>query len=145
MLTATSQMSELLSLNQANIPTYQASHIAVQDFWQLVRVSILNFAVLVGLYIFSKEDLFTHKGLRLISMLHFTFASLFALITDWKLFSIYIALYGITPRRLLSGWFVTVLFVWCIFTLIRLYKPTQTTRLAIFYATLASLLSSFIL
>ena len=72
MLTATSQMSELLSLNQANIPTYQASHIAVQDFWQLVRVSILNFAVLVGLYIFSKEDLFTHKGLRLISMLLFT-------------------------------------------------------------------------
>lgn len=72
-------------------------------------------------------------------MLLFTFASLFALITDWKLFSIYIALYGITPRRLLSGWFVTVLFVWCIFTLIRLYKPTQTTRLAIFYATLASL------
>ena len=62
-------MGELLSLNQANIPTYQASHIAVQDFWQLVRVSILNFAVLVGLYIFSKEDLFTHKGLRLISML----------------------------------------------------------------------------
>lgn len=139
MLTATSQMSELLSLNQANIPTYQASHIAVQDFWQLVRVPILNFAVLVGLYIFSKEDLFTHKGLRLISMLLFTFASLFALITDWKLFSIYITLYGITPRRLLSGWFVTVLFVWCIFTLIRLYKPTQTTRLAIFYATLASL------
>ena len=82
MITATSQMSELLSLNQANIPTYQASHIAAQDFWQLVRVSILNFAVLVGLYIFSKEDLFTHKGLRLISMLLFTFASLFALITD---------------------------------------------------------------
>ena len=82
MLTATSQMSELLSLNQANIPTYQASHIAVQDFWQLVRVSILNFAVLAGLYIFSKEDLFTHKGLRLISMLLFTFARLFALITD---------------------------------------------------------------
>ena len=82
MLTATSQMSELLSLNQANIPTYQASHIAAQDFWQLVRVSILNFAVLVGLYIFSKEDRFTHKGLRLISMLLFTFASLFTLITD---------------------------------------------------------------
>ena len=94
-------MSELLSLNQANIPTYQASHIAVQDFWQLVRGSILNFAVLVGLYIFSKEDLFTNKGLSLISIILFTFASLFALINDWKLFSIYFALYGIKRRGLL--------------------------------------------
>lgn len=149
MLTATSQMSELLSLNQANIPAYQASHIAVQGFWQLVRVSILNFAVLAGLYIFSKENLFTHKGLRLISTLLFTFASLFALIAGWKLFGVYIALYGVTPRRLLSGWFVTVLFIWCILTLIRIYKPIQATRLAVFYATisftLVSLLGSFIL
>ena len=51
--------------------------------------------------------------------------------------------------RLLSGWFVTVLFIWCVLTLIRLYKPIQATRLAVFYATisftLVSLLGSFIL
>ncbi|MBS6381570.1 MAG: DUF4173 domain-containing protein, partial [Streptococcus sp.] len=149
LLTATSQMGELLSLNQVNIPAHQASHMAVQGFWQLVRVSILNFGVLVGLYLYSKENIFNHKGLRWISTLLFTFTSLFALIAGWKLFGVYIALYGITPRRLLSGWFVTVLFVWCILTLIRLYKPIQTTRLAIFYATisftLVSLLGSFIL
>ena len=61
-LTATSQMGELLSLNQVNIPAHQASHIAVQGFWQLVRVSTLNLGVLAGLYIFSKENFFTHKG-----------------------------------------------------------------------------------
>ena len=149
LLTATSQVGELLSLNQINIPAHQASHMAVQGFWQLVRVSILNFGVLAGLYLYSKENIFNHKGLRRISTLLFTFTSLFALIASWKLFGVYIALYGITPRRLLSGWFVTVLFVWCILTLIRLYKPIQTTRLAIFYATisftLVSLLGSFIL
>ncbi|MGZ0941715.1 hypothetical protein ACXOJI_05605 [Streptococcus thermophilus] len=83
------------------------------------------------------------------STLLFTFASLFALIAGWKLFGVYIALYGVTPRRLLSGWFVTVLFIWCVLTLIRLYKPIQATRLAVFYATisfiLVSLLGSFIL
>ena len=61
-LTATSQMGELLSLNQASIPAHQASHIAVQGFWQLVRVSTLNLGILAGLYIFSKENFFTHKG-----------------------------------------------------------------------------------
>ena len=148
-LTATSQMGELLSLNQASIPAHQASHIAVQGFWQLVRVSTLNLGILAGLYIFSKENFFTHKELRFLSTLLFTFASLFALIAGWKLFGVYMALYGVTPRRLLSGWFVTVLFIWCVLTLIRLYKPIQATRLAIFYATisftLVSLLGSFIL
>ncbi|CAD0179303.1 Urease cluster proteind [Streptococcus thermophilus] len=71
------------------------------------------------------------------------------LIAGWKLFGVYIALYGVTPRRLLSGWFVTVLFIWYVLTLIRLYKPIQATRLAVFYATisftLVSLLGSFIL
>nr|WP_237737758.1 hypothetical protein [Streptococcus thermophilus] len=61
------------------------------------------------------------------STLLFTFASLFALIAGWKFFGVYIALYGVTPRRLLSGWFVTVLFIWCVLTLIRLYKPIQAT------------------
>lgn len=149
LLTATSQMGELLSLNQVNIPAHQASHIAVQGFWQLVRVSTLNLGILAGLYIFSKENFFTHKGLRFLSTLLFTFASLFALIAGWKLFGVYMALYGVTPRRLLSGWFVTVLFIWCVLTLIRLYKPIQATRLAVFYATisftLVSLLGSFIL
>jgi len=148
-LTATSQMGELLSLNQASIPAHQASHIAVQGFWQLVRVSTLNLGILAGLYIFSKENFFTHKELRFLSTLLFTFASLFALIAGWKLFGVYMALYGVTPRRLLSGWFVTILFIWCVLTLIRLYKPIQATRLAIFYATisftLVSLLGSFIL
>ncbi len=54
------------------------------------------------------------------------------------------ALYGVTPRRLLSGWFVTVLFIWCVLTLIRLYKPIQATRLAVFYATISFTLVSLL-
>ena len=69
----------------------------------------------------------------MLSTLLFTFASLFALIAGWKLLGVYMALYGVTPRRLLSDWFVTVLFIWCVLTLIRLYKPIQATRLAVFY------------
>jgi len=77
------------------------------------------------------------------------YALFFCAMAVGKLFGVYIALYGVTPRRLLSGWFVTVLFIWCVLTLIRLYKPIQATRLAVFYATisftLVSLLGSFIL
>ena len=61
-LTATSQMGELLSLNHANIPAHQASHIAVQGFWQLVRVSTLNLGILAGLYIFLKKISSPTKG-----------------------------------------------------------------------------------
>lgn len=148
-LTAMGQMGDLLSLNQANIPAYQASSLAVDGFWQLVRVSVLNFGVLAILYVFSKENLFNHKGLRLVVTLLFAFATLFALIAGWKLFGIYIAQYGLTSRRLLSGWFLLVLLVWCLLTLIRLNKPIQATRLGVFFAaisfTLVSLLASFVL
>ena len=45
-LTATSQMGEQLPfLNQASIPAHQASLIAVQGFWQLVRVSTRSWKI----------------------------------------------------------------------------------------------------
>lgn len=91
LFTATSQAGEILFLNQINIPAHQASHMAIQGFCQLVSVSILNFGILVGLYLYSKENIFNHKGLRRISTLLFTFTSLFALITGWKLLGSYIA------------------------------------------------------
>lgn len=148
-VTALGQVGNLLSLNQTSIPAHQASTIAVDGFWQLVRVSCLNFGVLASLYVFSKDSIFDHKGLRFILTLLFSFATLFALIAGWKLFGVYIAFYGLTPRRLLSGWFITVLLTWCILTLIRFHKPIQAIRWGIFYAsisfTLVSLLASFIL
>ncbi|WEM65371.1 hypothetical protein P1T45_01545 [Streptococcus parauberis] len=52
---------------------------------------------------------------------------------SWKLFGIYIALYGITPLRLNSGWFITVLIFWTMLTIIRIHKPFLAIRYGIFY------------
>ncbi|WP_303974422.1 DUF4153 domain-containing protein [Streptococcus merionis] len=125
------ELSELLSLNTISAPT--ASTVAVSGFWQLIRVSLLNFAVLSGLYLYAKTDLWTDKRSRQLLGLLFTFASLFTLLAGWKLFGVYIYLYGLTPLRLVSGWFVTVLLVWCSLTLWRLHKPIDAVRFGLFY------------
>lgn len=130
---AVSELSSLLALDQTVSPQ-NASTVAVSGFWQLVRVSLLNFLVLGAFYLLADKPLWDRKGTRLALTLLFVFASLFALLAGWKLFGIYIFLYGPTPLRLLSGWFILVLLVWCLLTLVRLYRPIQAVRLGTLYA-----------
>ncbi|MCW6674245.1 DUF4173 domain-containing protein [Aerococcaceae bacterium NML171108] len=136
---AMSEMGALLSINQqaANISPQEASNVAVSGFWQLVKVSLMNFGVLAAFYVFADKPLWDTKGTRNALTLLFIFATLFALLAGWKLFGIYMYLYGPTPLRLLSGWFILVLLVWCILTLIRLYKPIHAIRFGVLYATLS--------
>ena len=131
-LTGLSELNQLLGSD--NIAAHAASSVAVAGFWQLVRVSLLNFAVLAAFYLLAKKPLWDQKGTRLMTTLLFIFASLLALLAGWKLFGIYIFLYGPTPLRLLSAWFVLVLLIWCMLTLIRLYKPIQAIRIGLLYA-----------
>ncbi|WP_155718632.1 DUF4153 domain-containing protein, partial [Streptococcus sanguinis] len=84
------------------ISPQNASTVAVAGFWQLVRVSLLNFAVLAAFYLLAQKPLWDQKGTRLASTILFTFAFLLALLAGWKLFGIYIYLYGPTPLRLIS-------------------------------------------
>ena len=135
-LTGLSELGQLLSggtVVQAISPQ-NASTVAVAGFWQLVRVSILNFAVLGVFYLIAQKPLWDQKGTRLAATILFIFAGLLALLAGWKLFGIYIYLYGPTPLRLISAWFILVLLVWCLVTLIRFYKPIQAIRIGIFYA-----------
>lgn len=125
-------LGEVTSVQGISAP--DASSMAVSGFWQLVRVSLLNFSVLAGLYLVTKPTVFFNKTSRLVLTALFGFAALFALLAGWKLFGIYIFLYGMTPLRLLSGWFVLVLLVWCLLVLVRLYKPIQAIRWGLIYA-----------
>lgn len=126
------ELAKLLSLQ--GISPQEASHSAVAGFWQLVRVSCLNFALLAGLTLFSKEAPWQQKRSRLALTLLFVFAGLFALLAAWKLFGLYIFLFGLTPLRLLSAWFILVLLVWCGLLLIRFYRPIQAIRYGLLYA-----------
>jgi len=134
--TGLSELGNLLSAGTVTeaISPQSASSIAVTGFWQLVRVSLLNFAVLGAFYLISKKPLWDQIGTRVATTLLFIFATLLTLLAGWKLFGVYIYLYGPTPLRLLSGWFVLVLLVWCLLILIRLYKPIQAIRIGILYA-----------
>ena len=135
-LTGLGELGQLLSAGTVAqaISPQNASTVAVAGFWQLVRVSILNFAVLGVFYLIAKKPLWDQKGTRFAATILFIFTSLLALLAGWKLFGIYIYLYGPTPLRLISAWFILVLLVWCLLTLIRFYKPIQAIRIGIFYA-----------
>ena len=135
-LTGLTELGQLLSAGTVAqaISPQNASTVAVAGFWQLVRVSILNFAVLGVFYLIAKKPLWDQKGTRFAATILFIFTGLLALLAGWKLFGIYIYLYGPTPLRLISAWFILVLLVWCLLTLIRFYKPIQAIRIGIFYA-----------
>lgn len=126
------------------ITPQEASSIAISGFWQLIRVSLLNFVVLGTFYVFAEKPLWDIKDTRLLLTCLFIFATCFALIAAWKLFGVYIYLYGLTPRRLLSGWFILVLLAWCILTTIRLYKPVQAIRLGVLYTVISFTASCYL-
>ncbi|MBP3217465.1 MAG: hypothetical protein J6M46_03735, partial [Lachnospiraceae bacterium] len=62
------------------------------------------------------------------------FATVFALMAGYRLFVLYLFLYGPTPRRILSGWIICVLLLWCILTLIRFFKKIPAVRIGILAA-----------
>ena len=130
----------------------QISLWGLHDNWGSAQILCLHASLLLYLMARTRQSSQERLGITVWLDLIYTsyiFPLKYFLIGAWTLFGVYMALYGVTPRRLLSGWFVTVLFIWCVLTLIRLYKPIQATRLAVFYATisftLVSLLGSFIL
>ncbi|MEQ9809888.1 DUF4153 domain-containing protein [Streptococcus jiangjianxini] len=126
--------ADLQTLFQAQtISPQAASNTAVSGFWQLVRVALLNFTTLAASYFFLSSPIWDQKIGKYLLTIFFTFSLIFALLAAWKLFGIYIYLFGLTPRRLISGWFVTVLIVWTLLTLIRLHKPFQSIRIGLFY------------
>lgn len=137
-----SEIGGLLSLQ--TISPQDASSTAVSGFWQLVRVSLLNFAVLGGFYLVGERPLWETTITRWMIAILFTFAGLFALLASWKLFAIYIFIYGPTPLRLLSGWFILVLLVWCILALIRFFRPIQAIRYGLLYALISFTITAYI-
>lgn len=126
-----SDLSSLFDIN--HITPQDASKTAVDGFWQLVRVALLNFATLGFSYFLSATPIWTTKIGKILLNLLFAYSLAFAVLAAWKLFGVYIFHFGFTPLRLISGWFVTVLIIWSLLILIRLSKPFQSIRIGLFY------------
>ena len=134
-ISSAGELAGMMDLSALSAP--QASDLAVRGFWQLVRVAVLNFCVLALFTVFSDVPLWERRSTRIMTALMMTAALLFALLAAWKLFVLYIGMFGPTPRRILSGWTVTVLIVWCVLVIVRLWRKIPAARIGIYYALLS--------
>ncbi len=94
----------------------EVSGFAVNGFWELCRVLLLDFAVLAGVRFFGPR-LLQKRPVRALSAVFCVFGLGFAALAAAKL-GLYIRLYGFTPRRVISGWFLCVLAVWAVLALL---------------------------
>ncbi|MBQ5376062.1 MAG: DUF4173 domain-containing protein, partial [Lachnospiraceae bacterium] len=116
---------------------HEASVRAVDSFWALIRIVLLNFAVAGGSCVVSRRALWENRKTRLCATVLFGFATAFALLAAWNLCGVYIAKFGLTPRRILSSWVVGNVLLWCILMLIRLYRRIPAARIGIITAAIS--------
>lgn len=120
------QLAEWVSaLGGPGLTAPEASAFAVDGFWELMRIQLLDIAVLAGVHFFAKRPL-----PKALTALFCGFGVAFALLTAAKL-AVYIRLYGFTPRRVAAGWFLGVLLVWAILLLVRVFRPIPAARIGI--------------
>ena len=103
----------------------EASAFAVDGFWELLRIQLLDIAVLAGVHFLAKRPL-----PKALATLFCGFGVAFALLAGAKL-AVYIRLFGFTPRRVAAGWFLTVLLVWGVLLLVRVFRPIPAARIGI--------------
>lgn len=105
----------------------QASVFAINGFWSLCRIMILNIAVLAAGRCFAPKEYLDHRIHRTASAALMGFGVAFCLLNAVKLLK-YMS-YGLTERRLIAFWFLAVLFIACIAALIHIFKPLEAVRL----------------
>lgn len=108
-----------------------AAAFAVDGFWELQKILLLNFGVLAGVHFLGRAPL--PKALAAVFC---GFGLAFAALAAGKL-AVYVVLYGLTPRRVIAGWFLGVLAVWCVLALVRVFRAIPAAKLAIFTAALS--------
>lgn len=114
------------------VSVQEACRYAVGGFWQLVRVVLLNFAVLLGLMLLSKIRLFEERRPMILIDLLFACAAAFAVLAGFKLFVLYFYQYGPTPRRILAGWMVVMQLLWCVLALIRFHRRFPAVKIGVY-------------
>ena len=117
------------ALGSGALTAAAASDFAVTGFWELCSILLLDFAVLAALELLGGPLRAPGKR-RLLLTLFNGYGLAFALLAAAKL-GAYIWLYGPTPRRVLSGWFLAVLTVWCVLALVWLWRPVPAARIGV--------------
>lgn len=119
------QAGEWFAAAPLGLSAPDAAAFAVDGFWELLKILLLNFAVLAGVHFFGRAPL--PKALAAVFC---GFGLAFAALAAGKLV-VYIDLYGLTPRRFVAGWFLFVLGVWAVLALVRVFKAIPAAHIAI--------------
>lgn len=128
------QAAEWFAAAPLGLTAPAASAFAVDGFWELLRILLLNFCVLGVVHFLGRRPL-----PKALSGLFCLYGVAFAGLAAAKLF-VYIHLFGYTPRRVVAGWFLGVLAVWAVLLLIRTFRVFPSVRIG-----LAVLAASFVL
>lgn len=128
------QALEWLAAAPLGLTAPQASSFAVDGFWELLRILLLDFCVLAVVRFLGR-----HPLPRVLAALFCLFGVAFAALAGAKL-AVYIRLYAFTPRRVVAGWFLCVLAVWAVLLLVRVFRVIPAARIG-----LAVLVVSFVL
>ncbi|MGN1024597.1 MAG: DUF4153 domain-containing protein [Lachnospiraceae bacterium] len=124
--------SEIFDL--AQFSAGEACGSAVSGFWQLVRVMCLNFGILFASTVFAGRPLWEQKTGRKLAAALLVFGLGFGFLAFWKLFVLYVGLFGPTPRRIFAGWVLCVLLFWDALGLLRLRKRFPASTVGIWGA-----------
>ncbi|WP_455502137.1 DUF4153 domain-containing protein, partial [Gemmiger sp.] len=118
------QAGEWFAAAPLGLSAPDAAAFAVDGFWELLKILLLNFAVLAGVHFFGRAPL--PKALAAVFC---GFGLAFAALAAGKLV-VYMDLYGLTPRRFVAGWFLFVLGVWAVLALVRVFKAIPAAHIA---------------
>lgn len=126
------QAAEFAAALGAPVPLtpLEVSTFAVEGFWQLCRILLLNFAVLAAVHFLCPGPADAPGRDRAGLAVFAGFGLAFAALAAAKL-GLYIALYGPTPRRILSAWLLLVLGLGCVLALVRLFRRIQAVRITV--------------
>lgn len=124
------QLVEYLAALGLPLTPAAASGFAVDGFWSLCRVLLLNFAVLAAVHFLGVRPADAPGRQRALLAVFGGFGLAFGVLAAVKL-GVYTELYGLTPRRILSAWVIAVLLLGCVLAGVRLFRRIPAARILI--------------
>ncbi len=134
-------ITEIRTLMTADIHLVtQASVFAIQGFWSLCRIMVLNLTVLGACTCFSPKDSLYEGRRRTEAAVLMGYGLAFCVLNAVKL--LHYMSYGITERRLIAFWVLVCLFCACLTALLHLFRRVQAVRIITVTAAAAFLVLS---
>lgn len=110
-----------------------APSLAVDGFYQLCRVELLNVALLGLLQCFLPPELLSRRRMKLLETLFSCFSVGFAVLAAAKL-ELYAGLYGYTPRRVLAFFLLLYLLAEISLLICRIFRSLPAVRISFYLA-----------